>query len=339
MINEGISVAVCCYNSEKRLPHTLKHLFNQKVDLNFKWEIIIINNNSSDNTKEAALKSYKDSGGNIPFSVVYEFRQGLIFAREKAFEAAKYNFVCFVDDDNYLDENYIKTAFDIMSKNSEIAVLGGYSEPIAEIDFPEWFSKFKNAYAIGKQNTFSGDITKIKGYVYGAGFIVNKKCWNYIKAKGFRCFTTGRKGKSFSSGEDVEICIAMQIAGYKIWYDENLKLKHFTPNERLTATYLKKFYKGNGKTYPLLNIYKYYLYYDTHPSEYLKLPLWFDRFLFMLKDFQKYFNFFLFKNKLSIEHFEAVEYFEELKSLLKINFRLKKHYSEILELKRNLQRK
>ncbi|MDD5570121.1 MAG: glycosyltransferase [Bacteroidales bacterium] len=339
MINEGISVAVCCYNSEKRLPFTLKHLFNQKVDTNFNWEIIIINNNSSDNTKESAIKLYKDSGCIIPFSVVDELKQGLIFAREKAFEVSKYDFICFVDDDNYLDNNYIKTAFDIVSKNTEIAVLGGFGEPIAEIDFPEWFGKFSNAYAVGKQNEISGNITESKGYVYGAGCVINKKCWNHIKSNGFKCFTTGRKGKSFSSGEDVEICIVMQIAGYKIWYDENLKLKHLIPKERLTTNYLKKFYKGNGKTYPYLNIYKYYLNHDIHPSEYLKLPLWVDRFIFMLKDFPKYFKFLLLKNRLSTDYFDALQYFEELKSLIKINFRLNKYYSEIFELKKNLIKK
>jgi uncharacterized protein (DUF1919 family) len=47
----GVSIIICCYNSEKLLPETLKHISMQKVDNDLRWEVIIVNNN-----KEALIK-------------------------------------------------------------------------------------------------------------------------------------------------------------------------------------------------------------------------------------------------------------------------------------------
>ncbi len=54
VISKGVSVVVCCYNSAPRLPETLMHLFAQIVNPDIKWEIIIINNASTDDTLEVA---------------------------------------------------------------------------------------------------------------------------------------------------------------------------------------------------------------------------------------------------------------------------------------------
>jgi len=39
---EGVSVIICCYNSAKRLPETLRHLAKQKLDTAFPWEVVVI---------------------------------------------------------------------------------------------------------------------------------------------------------------------------------------------------------------------------------------------------------------------------------------------------------
>ncbi len=53
-MSSGASVIVCCYNSAARLPHTLAHLAGQIVPEDFFWEIILVNNASTDNTVECA---------------------------------------------------------------------------------------------------------------------------------------------------------------------------------------------------------------------------------------------------------------------------------------------
>lgn len=51
---EGISIIICCFNSAKRLPENLRHISSQQVGKGVDWEVIIVNNNSSDDTARAA---------------------------------------------------------------------------------------------------------------------------------------------------------------------------------------------------------------------------------------------------------------------------------------------
>jgi glycosyltransferase involved in cell wall biosynthesis len=47
---QGVSIIVCCYNSAERLPETLKHLALLESNEDVNWELIIVDNNSSDTT-------------------------------------------------------------------------------------------------------------------------------------------------------------------------------------------------------------------------------------------------------------------------------------------------
>jgi len=54
MNNEGISVVIACHNSSKRLPQTLEHVKQQNVPEHVQWEVIIVDNASTDNTAQIA---------------------------------------------------------------------------------------------------------------------------------------------------------------------------------------------------------------------------------------------------------------------------------------------
>jgi GT2 family glycosyltransferase len=44
----GVSVVVCCHNSASRLPTTLHHLAAQEVPRDLGWEVIVVDNASTD---------------------------------------------------------------------------------------------------------------------------------------------------------------------------------------------------------------------------------------------------------------------------------------------------
>jgi glycosyltransferase involved in cell wall biosynthesis len=71
----GISVIVCCYNSEKRLADTLAHLLNQKTN-SFDWEIIIVDNASTDTTNILSQKILSKSLPPGNFKVIVEKKSG-----------------------------------------------------------------------------------------------------------------------------------------------------------------------------------------------------------------------------------------------------------------------
>ena len=59
---KGISIIICCYNSAKRLHETLKHLALQQVSDTIHWEVILVNNNSTDATTQIALEIWNGLG-------------------------------------------------------------------------------------------------------------------------------------------------------------------------------------------------------------------------------------------------------------------------------------
>lgn len=253
----GVSVIICCYNSAKRLPETLKHLALQQVPVHIPWEVIIVNNASTDDTVEVAKKEWEQYQLSVSFKVVDQPKPGLSYARDKGFTTAQYEYCLFCDDDNWLDKEYIRIASEIMESDSIIGVLGGQGEAICDMEPPKWFADYKGAYAVGSQAEISGDITKIKGHVYGAGMIVRKSAYNRVVELKFCSILTGRKGSKLSSGEDTELCFALVLSGYKIYYDSNLKFKHFIAAHRLKVSYLKNLISSIGSSWVLLHPYLY----------------------------------------------------------------------------------
>jgi glycosyltransferase involved in cell wall biosynthesis len=137
-MDKGISVIICCYNSASRLPVTLKHLSQQNVDLVIPWEVIVVDNNSSDNTANIALSYWNASKTNTPLRVIEEKMPGLSFARKKGIREAQYEYIIFCDDDNWLSDNYIQQAYNLMEQHHFAAAFGGQSEAVSDIPIPEW---------------------------------------------------------------------------------------------------------------------------------------------------------------------------------------------------------
>jgi glycosyltransferase involved in cell wall biosynthesis len=242
----GVTIIICCFNSSKRLPQTLKHLVQQKVPENIPWQVVVVDNASTDNTEEIALAYKLDfCEKKIDYSIVKQSKAGLSAARHKGLEVAKYDYLLFCDDDNWLQEDYVYTAYTIMKQDPEVAVLGGRSTGAFEENPPEWFIRFEKAYAIGKQFETSGDITQC-GALWGAGCIYRKQALEYLFANDFTQLLSDRIGNKVISGGDHELCIALRLAGYKLYYDERLVFTHYMISSRLNWEWYLNFIKNGS---------------------------------------------------------------------------------------------
>ena len=253
-MNKGISVIICTYNGAQRLPKTIEHIARQEVDPQIKWEVIIINNNSTDNTKEIAQEEWDKYNLNVPFRVIDEPRQGLSYARQRGIKEALYEYLLFCDDDNWLSKNYVNKAYEIMENHPEVGAAGGQSEAITDGQFPQWFEKYKSSYAVGKQGKKTGIITH-RGLLWGAGLIIRKSLLEEAERLDFKSFLTGRKGNELLAGDDSEMCKWIILLGYELWYDEDLKFIHYIASHRLTLDYLKKIHEGFRKSAEYLQKY------------------------------------------------------------------------------------
>lgn len=255
---KGISVIICCYNSSKRLGETLKYLNAQRIN-NTPCEVIIVDNASTDNTASLARETWDALGASIPMRIINESKPGLSHAREAGISASSYSYIIFCDDDNWLEENYVATAFSIMESDSQIGAAGGNGIAKTEIEAPEWFEECKRSYACGSALDHAGELIGNDNLLVGAGLVMRKSAWIALKKAGFETLLTDRTGTSLSSGGDLEICMALKLGGFKLWNDNRLVYQHFIPRERLTEEYFLRLMQGCSIANVTLDAYLYVL--------------------------------------------------------------------------------
>jgi glycosyltransferase involved in cell wall biosynthesis len=233
------SVIVCCYNSAPRLRETLLHLAQQEVTEGFNWEVVLVDNNSTDGTAEVAQSIWAEFGNTVPLRIVKEPNPGLSYARKKGVEESKGELLVFCDDDNWLDANFIRIACSIMKGNIDIGLLCGKNIPIANGAIPDWFEAVQEFYACGEIQRHSGDVTYRKA-IWGAGMVGRRTIFIDLYTSTLKHLTSDRIGNQLNSGGDTELCYWHVLLGKKLWYDNQLKLYHFIPDERLNKAYLEK---------------------------------------------------------------------------------------------------
>lgn len=233
---KGITVIICCYNSEKRITPTLEHLNLQNT--NFPWELIVVDNNCTDDTIQIVKDSIKHLNQLTRITkIVEENKPGLNYARLSGVKSSKFDYILFCDDDNWLNDKYLQRGFDFLKNNSKFGIVGGNGVEKCEIDPPKWFEKYKSLYAIGCRN--DGEVSN----VYGAGMLLIKDLLNGINFN-----MSDRKGDSLASGGDSEICLKVINRGYKIRQLCDNTFYHFIPKERLKSSYIYKMFYAVGKT-------------------------------------------------------------------------------------------
>ncbi len=266
----GISVIICTYNGKNRLEMTLDHIISQDIDSSILWEVIIIDNASTDQSYSFVEQYLLKSNSLVNFKLYHQPKPGKQYALELGYQKAKYDFIVICDDDNWLSSNYLQTAFNIMKLHPSIGLLGGCGEGIFEVPPPNWFVDFSYNYAIGEQGKATG---KTKQELYGAGMIIRKSAYNQLIQHKFKPFCIGRTGESNTilSGTDTELSAAIRLLGYDIYYSENLRFKHFITKSRLNWDYLLRLRRSMIYANYVLGAYKLELL--KLPNNYLVLSL------------------------------------------------------------------
>jgi glycosyltransferase involved in cell wall biosynthesis len=283
---KGVSVIICCFNSADRLPPTLQHLAQQRVDREVEWEIILVDNASTDKTVETAHDLWAEYKGPGNFFVVSEEKPGLSAARHKGYETARFKYLLFCDDDNWLSPDYVQLCYDIMEKRPDVAVTGGQNVAAFETEAPGWFNEVAKSYAVGKQYETSGDVTWRDEKLWGAGSVYNSEALRFLYNNHFEQLMTDRIGNKITSGGDHELCCALRLTGYKLYYDERLKLTHYMTKGRLKWDWFINFYESAAKISVMFDAYNKALIHPRGFSGYLKDGAAYEIYLSLRKIFQ-----------------------------------------------------
>src|SRR6202041_1226588 len=124
----------------------IAHLKRQDVGDYLKWEVLVIDKASTDKTAVVARQCWGEDGSE-PMRVMYEARLGLGYARDRAFKEARYEIITFIDDDNWVTPEWVATVCQCMSMDLQLGAIGSANTAVADVPFPEWFSRYRNYYA------------------------------------------------------------------------------------------------------------------------------------------------------------------------------------------------
>jgi hypothetical protein len=80
--------------------------------------------------------------------VVREGKLGLQGARERGLQEAKYYFLGFVDDDNWVARDWVRIAHEALASDASTGAVGSVCDPVFEVAASEWFDEFHSNYAV-----------------------------------------------------------------------------------------------------------------------------------------------------------------------------------------------
>jgi glycosyltransferase involved in cell wall biosynthesis len=241
----SITVAIPTYNGAQRLPKVLEALRHQRHTEDISWDIVVIDNNSSDAT-EQMVRFYQENWEKPYFLTYYlEPRQGSAFARKRAIKEAKGCYIAFLDDDNIPAPDWIVSIHKFSQDYPHIGAFSGQIHGDYEVEPPENFQKIAAFLAIREHGLhpfrFNPDNLNLPP---SAGLVVCKQAWN--DAVPNQPQLKGRLGQSMMGGEDYEVLLHLHQAGWEIWYNPQMHINHCIPRHRLEREYLLSLARGVG---------------------------------------------------------------------------------------------
>src|SRR5579883_432442 len=239
------TVAIPTYNGESRLPKLLERLQKQLYTEDFSWEIIVVDNNSTDNTAKL-IQTYQANWQHpYPLKYFFEQKQGAAYARKRAIEEAQGKFIGFLDDDNYPTSNWVAKAYAFGQIYPKAGAYASQNHPDWEVEPPKNFQRIAPFLAI----TERGDLPlrydpQKKLLPPSAGLVVRRQAW--LQSVPSQTILTGRITDNMLTSEDLEILSYIQKAGWEVWYNPEMEIYHYIPSWRLQKEYLIPFFRGIG---------------------------------------------------------------------------------------------
>lgn len=227
----SVSIVIPTYNRADLLGQTIESCINQTYPKD-KFEIVIADNNSKDNTKEIVEKYIKNSDVRVTY--LFEPRQGAHFARNTAAKQLKSELLYYTDDDMIADKNMLVNIEKIFDLDYNIAVVGGKVLPKWEFEPPDWLIKyFKNGALSLIEKSEKLIIASYDIGIYSCHQAIRRDV--LMECGGFNPDII--KDKLIGNGE-TGLNIKILNAGYNFAYTDDAVTYHVIHRSRMTQKYL-----------------------------------------------------------------------------------------------------
>ena len=238
-----LSIVICSYNRASYISDALDSLYTQTAGLNA-FEVIIVDNNSTDNTAEV-FSQWKSDHTNGSFTYITETKQGASFARNTGAAVTKGQWLCFMDDDAVATTNYVENILKHIETKPDAVGFGGRIIPKYIPAEPTWMSYYVSSLVGNFDYAPTACAFEHGKYPLESNMIVRKDVYDTIG--GFNTALPGVVGTLRIGGEGKELFYKILALGHTIYYDPSICVHHVVEVKKLTSEYMYRVASGIGR--------------------------------------------------------------------------------------------
>jgi GT2 family glycosyltransferase len=230
MTDVDLSVLLCTYNRAEILDEALERLVGLETEGRFGYEVVVVDNGSTDKTNEVVEQRASKSGVQIRY--VFERAEGVAQARNRAVREATGRWLAFLDDDELADARWL-AGLSRASEQTPARILGGPVYLHLEPHEIERLGREQRRLLRERGADRFGD--SVAPFPPG----VNPGTDNLFVARDVFDEIGGFDQSMMAGGSDSDFMIRARAAGIEPWFVPDAVVFHRVPEARLTASGIK----------------------------------------------------------------------------------------------------
>lgn len=229
-----ISVIVCTYNRADMLRRALQSLVRLELDAAWRYEIVVVDNASSDGTAEVIAAVAASSA--VPLRGIYEPRQGVAIARNRGLRESRGTWIAYFDDDQVAAAGWLAALLAMAGRRSLRCVGGPVRLVMPDLDFREAPLLYQRLLGNTGLRTTPLRYSR-KTAPATNNLLVHRSVFDEV----------GIFDESMvNSGEDTDLYRRIEAAGIEAWFTPGAVVYHVLPAYRRTPQYLRWKYLRDG---------------------------------------------------------------------------------------------
>ncbi len=228
-----ISVIIPTFNHCNLLRDAIASVRNQTLPSDC-YEIIVVDNGSTDGTREVIERLDQDGGK--PIRYVYEPQLGLHNARHAGARAAKGDVLVFTDDDATFDPEWLQAYAKAFAEYPEMAAAGGPVRPIWEASPPKWLLEFmgdaKTFGILSLMEPYEEFRLDAKGFFFGVNMAIRRDVLFAVSG-----FNPESFGDTWLGDGESGLNRKLWRQGMLVGYVPEALVYHHIPSQRMTVKY------------------------------------------------------------------------------------------------------
>ncbi len=238
-----ITVILCTYNRCQSLAKALDSIAAQTFPKPVEWEVLVVDNNSIDQTREVVGEFCRNYPGR--FRYLSEPQQGLSYARNAGIRKAQGDILAFTDDDVVVKPDWLWNLTSALY-GGKWAGAGGRIIPVWPRPLPSWLStddpNTMGSFAPFDLGAGAGPLARPP---YGGNMAFRREAFE--KYGGFRG-DLGRSGSNLQGREDIEFGNRLLAGGERLRYEPCAVVLHPVPECRMEKRYVLRWWYWYGRS-------------------------------------------------------------------------------------------